>query len=266
MDLTQVAELVEFGEAEAYADMCAAASLDWGLRVEHLGSALALVAPSLDTLLFNRVLGLGVLEPASEIQIMEAMALYQQAQVRHFGIQLSPIAQSPAVTDWLLAYGLRRTDNWAKVYRAAAEPIELHTDLRVESIGPEYAADFGRIACLAFEMPPDLQSWLMNLVGRTNWYAYLAFNGDQPVACGAMFVRSETGWLGIEGTLPAFRRRGGQGAIMAQGIRDAARLGCRWVITETGEDMPERPNPSFHNMLHAGFTLAYQRPNYLPRR
>ena len=264
MDSTQLAELVEFGEAEAYADMFAAAPADWGLCVERLGSAIALVAPPINTMLFNRVLGLGVIEPASEIHLMEAIALYRQADVHHFGIQLSPIAQPRPLTDWLQARGLRRADNWAKVYRAAAEPIEVHSELRVESIGPEYASDFARVACTAFGMPPALQPWLENLANRANWRAYLAFDGDQPVACGALFVRGEVGWLGVAGTLPAYRRRGGQGALMAQRIRDAAGLGCRWVVTETGEDLPARPNPSFHNMLRTGFTLAYQRPNYLP--
>ena len=83
MDSTQFTELVEFGEAEAYADMFAAAPADWGLCVERLGSAIALVAPPINTMLFNRVLGLGVIDPASEIHLMEAMALYRQAGVRH---------------------------------------------------------------------------------------------------------------------------------------------------------------------------------------
>jgi GNAT superfamily N-acetyltransferase len=266
MDAIQVAELVEFGEAEAYADMFAAAPVEWNLRVERLDSALVLVAPFIDTLLFNRVLGLGVNEPASEIHLMEAVALYRQVDVRRFGIQLSPIAQPPSLPDWLFARGLQRADNWAKVYRAAAEPIERHTELRVEAIGRKSAADFARVACIAFEMPSTLQPLLENLVDRAGWHVYLAFDGDQPVACGALFVRGEVGWLGVAGTLPAYRRRGGQGSIMARRIRDAARLGCRWVVTETGEDLPGRPNPSFHNMLRTGFTLAYQRPNYLPEK
>lgn len=29
-------------------------------------------------------------------------------------------------------------------------------------------------------------------------------------------------------------------------------------------DLPERPNSSFHNMLRAGFDVAYRRPNFLP--
>jgi hypothetical protein len=35
-------------------------------------------------------------------------------------------------------------------------------------------------------------------------------------------------------------------------------------VTETGEDLPEKPNPSFRNMMRAGFKLAYQRRNYMP--
>lgn len=264
MDPTQLAELVEFGEAEAYADMFAAAPLEWGLHVERWGSVIALVAPPIDVMLFNRVLGLGLREPASEAQLDELVALYRQASVRHFGIQLSPIAQPSAVKDWLYTHGLRPTDNWAKVYRVVDQPIEIHTDLRMEVIGREHAADFGRVACAAFGMPSALQPWLENLVSRANWHVYLAFDGEQAAAGGALFVRGKVGWLGIEGTLASHRRRGGQGAIMAQCIRDAAQLGCRWVITETGEDLPDRPNPSYHNMLRTGFTLAYQRPNYVP--
>lgn len=264
MDLTQLAELVEWGEAEAYADMFAAAPPEWGLHVERRGSAVALVAPPIDVMLFNRVLGLGLSEPASETQMDEIVALYQQANVRHFGIQLSPIAQPSALKNWLKACHLRPTDNWAKVYRAAAQPIEIHTDLRVGAIGREQAADFGRVVCAAFEMPAALQPWLEQLVDRPNWHVYLGFDGEHAAACGALFLHGEVGWLGIEGTLSSHRRRGGQGAIMAQCIRDAAQLSCRWVITETGEDLPDRPNPSYHNMLRTGFTLAYQRTNYLP--
>jgi len=266
MDPIQLAELVEWAEAEAFADMFAAAPADWGLRVERWQSAIALVAPPIDVMLFNRVLGLGLSAPARAEQIDETVALYRQANVENFGIQLSPMAQPAAMKDWLRDRHLTATDNWAKVYRTADQPIEIHTDLRVESIGREHAADFGRVACTAFGMPSALQAWLVKLVMRANWQVYLAFDGAQAVACGALFVRGEVGWLGVAGTLPAFRRRGGQGALMARRIHDAAQLGCRWVITETSEDLPDHPNPSYHNMLRAGFSLAYQRPNYLPHK
>ena len=32
---------------------------------------------------------------------------------------------------------------------------------------------------------------------------------------------------------------------------------------ETGEDTSARPNPSFRNMIRAGFTVAYHRQNFM---
>jgi hypothetical protein len=50
---------------------------------------------------------------------------------------------------------------------------------------------------------------------------------------------------------------------MARRIEDGRALGCRWFVTETGEDAPARPNPSFRNMIRAGFRLAYHRVNFM---
>ena len=46
--------------------------------------------------------------------------------------------------------------------------------------------------------------------------------------------------------------------------RDARAQGCRWAITETGEETEEEPvNHSYRNMLRAGFRLAYARRNWV---
>jgi hypothetical protein len=78
-----------------------------------------------------------------------------------------------------------------------------------------------------------------------------------------MFVKDDVGWLGFGSTLESHRKRGGQGAMFERRIQDGLLLGCKWFVTETGEDTPEDPNPSYHNMLRTGFELAYLRPNYV---
>jgi GNAT superfamily N-acetyltransferase len=261
----QLAELVEFGEAEAYADFFAAAPPDWNMRVRRIGGAVCLFAPDLPVMLFNRAIGLGLREPATEAALNEILAQYRQSGARSFGVQLSPMAQPPDLAQWLTARRLTTRDNWAKVYRVADQPIEVAADLRIEPIDRSRAADVAQVVCTAFGMPAALGAWIENSVGRSGWQYYAACEGDRVVATGALFVRGDAGWLGLGSTYPEYRRRGAQGALMARRIRDAAALGCRWVITETGEDLPERPNPSFHNMLRTGFQLAYQRPNYLAR-
>jgi hypothetical protein len=262
----EIARLVELGEGEAWAELLLSAPPDFaanfGIRVERLDSAIVLVAAGMDTMLFNRVIGLGVKEPATEKMVDAIVALYQNAGVSNFAIQVSPAAQPPALPAWLQARGLQRRDNWAKVYRPAETPPVISTDLRIECIGREHAAAFASVACSAFGIPDPLRPWFAAAVGQPGWRHYLAWDGDAPVATGALFVRGEVGWLGVGSTLPSHRRRGAQGAIMAQRVRDGVRLGCQWLVTETGEDMPDRPNPSYHNMLRTGFQLAYRRPNY----
>jgi hypothetical protein len=113
-------------------------------------------------------------------------------------------------------------------------------------------------------MPAVLQPWIASMVGRAGWQHYLAWDGSRPVAAAALYVRDGAGWLGMASTLPAARRRGAQGALMAQRIEDGRALGCRWLVTETGEDTPARPNPSYRNMIRAGFALAYHRENVMP--
>jgi hypothetical protein len=122
-----------------------------------------------------------------------------------------------------------------------------------------------RIVCGAFGMPPLLEPWMAAMVGRDDWRHYVAWVDGEPAGTASLHVQGEVGWLGVTGTLAAARRRGAQGALMAARLCDGASLGCRWFVTETGQERPDRPNPSFHNMLRAGFEMAYQRPNYMPR-
>ena len=49
----ELAQLVEFGEAEACADMQLAAATSLGTRVERIGSAIALLASQIPIMLFQ---------------------------------------------------------------------------------------------------------------------------------------------------------------------------------------------------------------------
>lgn len=258
---TQIAELVEFGEADAYADMFQAAPPSLGMSVKHIAGAVVISTSALPIALFNRVIGLGLREETTLSSIQTCLEVFRQAGAPEFMFQLSPAAQAEA-PKLLATQGLQPRGNWAKMYRPATGPVQIPTELRVERIGPEHAADYAQVVLAAFGMPPFLAPWLINLVARPNWHHFMAFDGNKAVAASSLFVRQNIGWLGIGGTMPTHRRKGGQGALMAHRIQHAAALGCEWVITETGEDTPAQPNPSFHNMLRTGFQLAYLRANW----
>jgi hypothetical protein len=261
----EVAQLVEFGEAEAYRDLYRNAPPALNLQVEQIGSTLLLLAPSADILLLNRAIGLGLREPAAESMVADVIARYQAAGVQNFGVQLSPQAGPPQLPDWLEEHGLAPRDRWVKVFRPAGTSVDVATDLRIEPIGTSHTMAWAEVASIAFGMPLPLAEGLSMSIGQPGWQHYLAWDGEQAVAGAALFIRNGIGWLGAGGTLPSHRRRGAQGALMARRIQDSAAAGCAWVITETGEDTREQSNPSFHNMRRTGFQVAYLRPNYMVR-
>ena len=255
--------MIEFTEGAAYVDMFRAAPTSLGLECESSDLGVALFAPKLDVLLMNRVLAVGLRGPASRPFLDKAIARYRETGVRNFGVQLSPEAQPPALSRWLEQYNLHPRDNWTKVYRDQTPTVEAATDLRIDSVSTSGAERFGSVACEGFRMPPSLIPMMAAAVGRPGWHHYMAWDGDMPAATAALFVQGEVGWLGVAATLPAFRRRGAQGALMIRRIADGRRLGCRWFVTETGQALPDKPNPSFNNMLRTGFRVAYHRPNYM---
>lgn len=269
LSLREAADIVELGEAETMAEVAAAAPPDladrFGLRCERFGSAVALATRGLDAPLLNRVLGLGVREPVTEAHIEAIHALYEGAGVRYL-VQVSP-ALPPTVLATLREgferRGLTRQDNWTKLLRDAAPPEPARTDLRIALATAADAPAVAEIMSAGFEEPPEMGQILATLVGRPDWRHYLAWDGDRPVAVGILFVHGPIGALEGAATLPAHRGRGAQSALMAQRIADAATLGCRWLITETGEETTEEPNPSYRNMLRAGFRVVYQRPNWV---
>ena len=219
----------------------------------------------LDVPMFNRAfaLGLGGGEIAEET--LDRVQERYSASAMSFLVQVTPGADTDELRARLEGRGLRRADNWVKVRRGADPPPDLHTDLRVEQVGPEWARPFGEVVCAAFGLPLEHGVLTHGLLGAPGWRHYLAFDGDTPVAAGALLVRGQSAWLGLGATLASHRGRGGQGAIMARRIREALALGCSDVFTETGEQTPERPNPSYRNMLRAGFRPLYLRRNYVYR-
>ncbi len=260
-------ELVEFGEAEAWVNyyLCASGefSQEYKLVTKRIGSAWVSMIPKLDWSFFNRINGLGVREPVTETMLDEAVAVLKDAGCKNFMAQVSPMSQPPLVTTWLEKRGFKLGRNWVKMYRGNEPPIEAPSELRVEAIGIEHADVFADIALSAFEMPAELRPLVQGPMGKQGWHHYLAFDGDQPVSAGAMFISGEIAWLGFGSTLVTHRNRGGQGAVFARRITDGLKLGCKWFVTETGEDTPDSPNPSYHNMIRHGFKLAYLRPNYI---
>jgi GNAT superfamily N-acetyltransferase len=265
-DETQLRRL-ERAEIAAWRDFYRAASpasaAACGLGLLEDEGTLGVRAAAADVLGLNRVIGLGLERPASEAAIEKLVEFFVAESVPRFFVQVSPTAAPADVGELLATRGFRHYNNWVKFYRDTSPPPPVSTDLTIRMIDEDEAPAFGRIVAACFDWPEPAASWVADTVGRDGWRHYMAFDGDAPAATGALFVSEGLGWIDFATTLPEYRGRGAQSALLAQRIRDAAELGCEGLVVETAEDRPEKPAPSYRNQLRFGFEVAYVRPNYI---
>lgn len=265
---TGVADLCEAVEAAAWTDVVQAVSEQPGNALgAHLGHAGPIQLPmvtALDYGPFNRVVGLGTGQAATERQVDEIIHVYDGAGLSRYVISLSPHAQPTELPDWFSARRFARGATVAKVWRDVAPPLEPTTDLRIELVGKADPEAWARVQRAAWGMPAAMTAWFTAAVGREGWLHYLGFVGATPVAAAAMYVSHGVGWLGFGATAPSYRHLGHHSGLISRRIRDAADLGITMLVSETGEDSPRTPNPTYHNLLRHGFRLAYHKQDLTP--
>jgi GNAT superfamily N-acetyltransferase len=252
-------------ERDAFADAFAAAPADvaarHGIAARPIGAGVVCtVIADVDSLMLNRTSGLGIDEPATEAAVERIVEAFGETR---FAVALAPSARPAETAAWLRAAGFEAGYAWMKFRRGADPPADVATDLRVAQAGPEDGRAFAQPVVEGFGMPAWGSDWLAAIPGRRGWGCYVAWDGHEPAAAGAVFLQPPLAWFGLAATRPEFRRRGGQGAIMVARIRAAIAAGCSTLVTETGERVDGRPSNSYRNILRYGFGEAYVRPNYV---
>jgi GNAT superfamily N-acetyltransferase len=150
---------------------------------------------------------------------------------------------------------------------ARARITRLGDGLRAGYLEPAHAAAWASVVIRGFGMPEgSMSAMAAACVGRPGWHAYAVWDDDEDIVAGAvMHIRGEIAQLYGGATLPFTRGRGAQSALLAARARTARAAGCQWLVAETAVETPGTHNSSLHNMLRMGFTVLYQRQNWLWR-
>jgi GNAT superfamily N-acetyltransferase len=255
-------------EINAWEDMYNAAgkniSEKFGIKVFTIGSACVSIAKNIDILAYNRVIGLGLTEPATEKVLDEIISKYKESGVKRFFVQIHPEASPSDLNKWFQKRNILHYNNWVKHYRGPEDPPEVDTDLEIREVSSKAEAEkFGSIITKSFEWPDEMKFWFAELAGRKCWKTYLAFDGDNPVSTASLYIRDDCGWLSFASTLPDYRGKGAQSALIAKRIQDASELGCKVLTVETAEDNEHKRSQSMQNIQKMGFEVAFIRPNFI---
>ena len=201
--------------------------------------------------MLNRIVGLGVGQPATECDTADALAAVPAGTTFYVGVD--PQARPRDLSGWLHERGLEPGWGWMRFHRAPGDPPQAQTPLRlVEVASADDRAAFAHVVRESYELGPEIEPRLAG-APDAGWLCWVAYDADEPAAAAGLYVDEGVGYLGFAGTLAAHRGKGAQSALLARRIERAAELGCDLVITETGEVQDGRPGNSYRNILRAGF-------------
>jgi GNAT superfamily N-acetyltransferase len=225
--------------------------LDWlrgipGVRIERFGEAWAPVNPDEPELDFqNRVIGL---YPKDAGQLDAIVAYYREAGVRPW-FELPPAHDFERLAGPLIAGGARPIGFQSVLY---AEPERFEADARVREIGQDEAEVFADVLLRGHGVPDDVsRSHVGRWAGNPSSRLYLAEVDGVPAAAGAL-VLGEVANLANASTLPEFRGRGLQSALIRARIDAAAMSGAALVCASASWD-----SQSQRNLERAGLRVAY---------
>jgi GNAT superfamily N-acetyltransferase len=235
-----------------------------GLFVERVAGALTVGAPGLASSMVSRVY---VQPGASPEAAGAAIDRMRRAGVRHYFAHVHR-PTSGELTAALAERGLSRYHRaWVKLARDRS-PMPQHAasspgGFELVSATREQADMFADIVVRCMDLNAAVVELLASVVQRPRWHVYFAQQDGKPLATGALFVQGDVAYLGYGATLPEHRGQGLQRMLLAKRMRVALALGCRYIVSETGEAMPDQKNPSQDNMVSLGMRPIALRDNYV---
>jgi GNAT superfamily N-acetyltransferase len=246
---------------EIWESVPAEVATERGVEVRSFGPIQVTVARELGQVgMLNLVLGAA---EAPERSDLEAAVAWAEERSTPYVSVTPDLPGTAAAETWLREQGFEPTYAWMKFIRDAHPPRFPAPDgVEVVEVTSPDQEPFGTIAALGFGMPAWGAELFAHLPGRDGWRCYVARVDGEACGCGAMVIEAGIAELGIGATLEEARGRGCQTALLRRRILDAAAAGCRTLLVETGERVPDRPAASYRNILKAGFEEAYPRPNW----
>jgi ribosomal protein S18 acetylase RimI-like enzyme len=234
-----------------------------GLAVARIGGAVVTSAADDPTRFWSKVLGLGVEQPVTEELVAEILAFYTAHGNARAAFQVAPALLPPDWDEICARHRLVQGATWYKVARDGRPADPAPTALGVTAIGPADADEAASVLAAGFGWDEDLMVGIYGHALRAGRVTgFVARDGGRAVAAGVLGVAGRAGEMYGAATLPDFRGRGAQSALLAARIDAAAARGCTTLYAETWVPGPDGHNPSLDNLLRAGFTIRYERPSW----
>jgi hypothetical protein len=262
------AQHIERAEIQAWFDLYAAMpegfAKEFNAEILELGQITLTRCPGIAFGEFNRVMGLGVFEPATEQQLERIFASYREVGVKRFLIHHIPQCQPTALTNWLEARQPAVLVGWERIVRDDAPLEPSPADLAIERVTTSNAHEWADFIDAAYQMPT--KPWLLELVGRPGWHHYLLRENARVVAVRSMCINPDgTVWFGIEAPVPGIMAPSfALDARLCQAmVHDGLKMGAKLFVADIEKPSQKMDTPAYQDFARLGFTRSYFRTNYV---
>jgi hypothetical protein len=188
-----------------------------------------------------------------------------EAEARQRGIALIGIDAPPAVLerisdDELKAQGYVAEYEecmWGRVVSETTLPEHSTPDgVVIQRVSPAESDTFARVLNIGYDLPADAMRGFIfaSTLGMPNWSHYLVTFDGVPGSASVLYTTGRVANLFVATTIPRFRGRGAQGALIRRRLFDAFEAGCDLATSQTVVD-----NASPRNMARHGFQPLYDR-------
>jgi len=206
---------------------------------------------------------LGFTQEITPVLVAKILDFYRSCDATTAVLQFAPDLLPASFAELAAAQGLTEAGSLVKLGCAVDEVKTGATNLRVGRVAPSDAAAWGELILRSFGAPgTPLSDMIANSVSNPAFHAFAAWDGDTMVAGGNLLVHGDVGSINTGATLPEYRGRGAQSALVAARAEAARDAGCRWVVAETGLPAPGETNSSLNNLRRAGLQVLYHRRNW----
>ena len=253
-------EIVEQSEIYALEDrLMKVASLNenaMGVELKRFGSAMAFSVKNIHGPSFNTVKGISG-ENIDELDEILEFYIRRDIPAR---FEVAPGNASTDLFRELSTRGFFQSGFHTALFRPLSieriSKTAAETTIQIEEISLENFDVFGEIYTKGFGMPVAFKDYVNAnnkvLAESANWTYYLARLGGEPAGIGVLHVKNDVATLAASATVPEFRNKGVQTALIQRRINQAAAEGCRYLVGQAAFG-----SVSQKNMQRAGLKVAY---------
>jgi hypothetical protein len=271
-DILELARRLAYNEIAAWRTIYQALSADLAAQLgigyaEEYG-ALRIWNRSAPVFLFNRVIGLGLFEEATDA-VIDAILTGVRATRTSAQIEVAPTAWPTDLVTRLRSRGLMSATSWLIHYRTLDDdvPIVETPGYRIERVTAANAAAWSDTLLTAWDFPAKAATGVLALtvpLAQNPTIICLAAIHEasgQIVGGGMLYALDGVAGLYADCVRPAYRQHHLHDALIATRLAEARRLGCDLACSQTLAH-----HPAEHNMAQAGFKIAYEQQNFVPAR